>query len=161
MVEEEALSHEQGGEALPGRIVLYDGQCPLCQASVRFILRRDVKGRIRYAAQQSEIGRRLLGACGHPAQPGGTVLLLEKGRCHERSTAALRVLRALRFPWPLLYGLILVPRALRDAVYDFVSRRRHRWFGRRERCLLPSPEHAERFLDAAQQQQQQGEPGKV
>ena len=65
---------------------------------------------------------------------------------YTRSTAALRIARRLRFPWPLLYAFILVPRPLRDMIYDFIARNRYQWFGKRDTCMMPSPELRARFL---------------
>ncbi|MNC52636.1 hypothetical protein D3C75_1019930 [compost metagenome] len=75
-----------------------------------------------------------------------TVVLLEHGRCYTESSAVLRIARRLRFPWPAAYGLILIPRPLRNAVYRVVARNRYRWFGKDEQCLLPTPEIRQRFL---------------
>ena len=74
-------------------------------------------------------------------------MLIEGERCHVRSAAALRVARFLRFPWPLLYGLIAVPRVLRDAAYDFFAARRYAWFGKSESCRVPTPALRRRFVD--------------
>ena len=124
-------------------IVLFDGVCNLCNGAVRFILARDPRARFRFASLQSEAARRLLG--GDP--PAETIVLIEAGKTHTRSTAALRIARLLRFPWPLWYGWIVVPRPLRDGVYDWVARHRYRWFGRRDTCMVPTPELRDRFLD--------------
>ena len=73
-------------------------------------------------------------------------MLVEDGRVFTRSAAALRIVRTLTFPWPLAHALILVPRILRDGVYDFAARRRYRWFGTRDVCMVPTPEVRARFL---------------
>ena len=74
-------------------------------------------------------------------------MLLEDGHLYVKSTATLRIARRLRMPWPLAYAAIVVPRPIRDAIYDGIARRRYRWFGRRETCMVPSPDVADRFLD--------------
>ena len=71
---------------------------------------------------------------------------MDQGRAYTRSTAALRIARRLRFPWPLLYAFIIVPRPLRDLIYDFIARHRYRWFGKRDACMMPTPELRARFL---------------
>lgn len=76
-----------------------------------------------------------------------TVVLVDAGRAFTRSTAALRVFRRLRQPWPLAYALIVVPRPMRDWIYDAVARRRYRWFGKREACMVPTASLRRRFLD--------------
>jgi predicted DCC family thiol-disulfide oxidoreductase YuxK len=127
-------------------ILLYDGVCYLCNWLVRFAIKHDAHGRLRFSSLQSAKGRELLEANGIPAGDLDTVLLIEDGRVYDRSTCALRALRYLRFPWPLAYALIIVPRFIRDAVYDFVARKRYAWFGRMDSCPIPPPELRERFL---------------
>src|ERR1017187_4059456 len=124
-------------------VVLFDGVCNLCNGAVRFILARDPAARFRFASLQSDAARRLLG----DSAPSETIVLLEAGKTCTKSTAALRIARGLRLPWPLLYAFIAVPRPLRDLVYDWVARHRYRWFGKRDTCMLPTPELRERFME--------------
>jgi predicted DCC family thiol-disulfide oxidoreductase YuxK len=79
--------------------------------------------------------------------PAETIVLLDAGKTYVKSTAALRIARGLRFPWPLLYAFVAVPRPVRDLIYDWVARHRYRWFGKRDTCMLPTPELRERFLE--------------
>lgn len=129
-----------------GAIVLFDGVCNFCSASVGFIVRRDPRGRFRFAALQSPAGQALLERHGLTADADETFVLIEGDRAYTRSTAVLRVARGLRVPWPLLFGLIVVPPFLRDFAYGWFARRRYRWFGRREQCMTPTEELRERFL---------------
>jgi predicted DCC family thiol-disulfide oxidoreductase YuxK len=128
-------------------VVLFDGVCNLCNASVSFIIDRDPAGRFRFAALQSEAGRELLERHGRPvtATPE-SVVLVEAGRVYEQSTAALRIARRLKGGWKLLYAFALVPRPLRDLVYRWIARNRYRSFGREEACRRPTPELERRFL---------------
>lgn len=119
-------------------LVLYDDACGLCQASVRFIARRAPQGRFRFAPLQPPVTEAMLrasGAMAGAARQGAdaaagdrprTLVLVEGGRLYTRSTAALRIARRLRFPWNALAIGLLVPRRLRDAVYDLVARHRRR-----------------------------------
>ncbi len=136
------------GLDLDSPVVLFDGVCNLCNATVRFVLDRDRLGTLRFASLQSEPGRRLLGHFGIDLGEGdpGTVYLIEEGRLFDRSTAALRLARHMRGLWPLAAVLLAVPRVVRDAVYGFVAARRYRWFGRSDACRIPTPDEAERFL---------------
>lgn len=130
-------------------IVLFDGHCNLCCGSVRFISDRDPHARFRFASLQSKAAGKLLALHGglvQPADPASAVLL-QHGRAYTRSAAALRIARGLRFPWSLCYVLILLPRPLRDALYSFVAARRYRWFGRRESCMIPTPDLRGRFVE--------------
>ena len=128
---------------MAGAGVLFDGVCNLCNGAVRFILARDPAARFRFASLQSDAARRLLGDGG----PAETIVLLDAGKTYVKSTAALRIARGLRFPWPLLYAFVAVPRPVRDLIYDWVARHRYRWFGKRDTCMLPTPELRERFLE--------------
>jgi len=127
-------------------VVLYDGTCGLCDRLVQFVLPRDPHGRFRFAALQSDLARRALAAAGLPIDDFDTMVLIEGETVHVRSTAALRVVRRLRFPWPMLYALIVVPRPLRDAVYRWVARNRRRFRPSPAACTLPDPRWGERFL---------------
>jgi predicted DCC family thiol-disulfide oxidoreductase YuxK len=124
-------------------VVLFDGVCNLCNGLVRFLLARDRKGRFQFASLQSPAAHRLLGN----SAPVETIVLIEDGRTYVKSAAALGIARRLPFPWPLFYALIVIPRPLRDLVYDWVAAHRYRWFGKRDSCLLPTPELRNRFLE--------------
>ncbi|HEX2190955.1 MAG TPA: thiol-disulfide oxidoreductase DCC family protein [Longimicrobiaceae bacterium] len=128
-------------------VVLFDGVCNLCNASVQFILRRDPAGRFRFASLQSDAGRELLLRHGLDPDDLFSVVLVEGGRAYTRSDAALRVARGLGGGWRLLAALHVVPRPVRDGVYGLVAARRYRWFGKRDACMLPTPDLRERFLE--------------
>ena len=127
-------------------VVVFDGVCVLCSGGVRFLVPRDRAGRFRFAAMQTETGRRLLARHGIDPDDPVSFLLLEGGRAYTDSSAALRILVLLGGWWRLAGVLYVVPRFLRDAVYRFVARRRYRWFGRRETCFMPTAETAHHFL---------------
>ena len=128
------------------RTILFDGVCNLCNGFVRFVVRRDPAARFRFAALQSPAAAALLREAGVASPLPDSVILVEDGRVYLRSGAALRIARGLRFPWPLAYAAIVVPRFIRDRVYDAVAARRYRWFGRRDVCMVPTPELQKRFL---------------
>lgn len=111
-------------------LILYDGYCVLCNRSVAFMQARQRPGALEYVAQHSERGREILEACGLGGKPQEMLVFYENEHCYLRSTAALRALRYLRWPWPLLYIFILVPPFLRDPVYNLIAHNRYRWFGR-------------------------------
>lgn len=130
-----------------GPILLFDGTCGLCRRAVLFTLARDRPGVVRYASLQSGFARERLAAAGMGAADLDAVVLLEGERVSLGSTAALRLCRHLPPPWPALGVLLVVPRPIRDAVYSWVARRRHRWFGKHDACWVPTPELSGRFLD--------------
>ncbi len=113
---------------------------------MRFLLERDRSARFRFAPLQSEVGRDLLLHFGLDADAFHSVVLLDADGAHARSDAALRCARELGAPWSWSWLLSAIPRALRDAVYEFVARRRYRWFGKQDACPVPRPEWRERFL---------------
>lgn len=127
----------------PG-IVLFDGECLLCEGSVQFIIKRDPELHFRFAALQSEIGQRYLAQ--GPQLPADSFILIEQGQYYASSTAALRVVKRLKGLWPLLYVFIIIPPPLRNAVYRWVARNRYRWFGKRDACMMPTPEMRRHFL---------------
>ena len=125
-------------------IVFFDGHCNFCNGSVRFITRRDPSGTFRFAPLQSSIAERMLAP--HESARLDSLVLLKNNEVFVESSAALEIARDLSAPWPLLYGFIVVPRSIRDAVYRAFAKRRYRWFGRTEECYMPSPAERERFL---------------
>ena len=127
-------------------LVLFDGVCNLCTGVVRFVIERDPDARFRFAPLQSELGRALQQRHGLDPDALTTFVVIDVDGAATRSTAVLRILRGLPAPWRWLYPLRAIPRPLRDALYGLVARNRYRWFGRRDTCLVPTPELRSRFL---------------
>ena len=127
-------------------IILFDGHCNLCSGAVQFILKRDTKRYFRFASLQSPVGQQLLREYQLPAVAMDSFWLLEGQHGYDRSTAALRVVKKLRGLWPLLNFLLVIPKWIRDPVYNWVARNRYRWFGKREQCWVPGPQWSDRFL---------------
>lgn len=128
-------------------IVLFDGVCNVCNRLTRFVIEHDPPpARFRLAPLQSETGRRLLREHGLPEDDLDTFVLVEGDRAWVRSTAALRLLARLGPPWSLLAVLRVVPRPLRDAVYSWIARHRYEWWGKRDQCMVPTPDVRSRFL---------------
>ena len=129
-----------------GLVLLYDGVCGLCNGFVQFILRHDRHGTLRFATLQGTWGAEAARVVPNMAQVDSVVLLSRDG-ASIRSTVALEVARYLGGVWTVALVGYLVPRVWRDAIYDWVARRRYRWFGKLDACQLPLPEHRVRFLD--------------
>ena len=127
-------------------IVLFDGVCNFCDRSVNFIIERDPGGYFKFAPLQSEIGEKLLAENGVDKVETDSVVLIEDGKVYTHSTAALRVARRLEGAWKWFYYLIFVPRPIRDAFYKIFAKYRYRLFGKKDECMLPSPEIRARFL---------------
>jgi predicted DCC family thiol-disulfide oxidoreductase YuxK len=130
-------------------IILFDGVCNLCNSSVQFVIRHDKGAKFKFASLQSEFGQKILREEQLPVDDLRSFILIENGKVYTRSTAALRVAKKLGGAWPLLYGFIIVPRFIRDAVYDLIARNRYKWFGKQEACWVPTPELKNRFLLSA------------
>jgi predicted DCC family thiol-disulfide oxidoreductase YuxK len=128
-------------------IVLFDGVCRFCNASVNFLIDHDRHARLRFAALQSSTGQAILRRFGLKTDDFDTLVLVEGTRCSTRSTAALRVASYLDTPWRYLTALLLVPVFLRDPAYNILASNRYRWFGCMDACRVPTPELKARFLD--------------
>jgi predicted DCC family thiol-disulfide oxidoreductase YuxK len=130
----------------PKKLVLFDGVCNVCNAAVLFIVDRDPREQFVFASLQSELGQQVLRDHAIPPTTD-SVVLVENGETHVCSTAALRIAKELRWPWPVFYYLFTpVPRVLRDAAYQAFARRRYALFGKSDQCRIPTPELRRRML---------------
>ncbi len=130
-------------------VLLFDGVCNLCKGSVRFVIERDPDKRFRFASLQSAIAKELLGPEeAHATEDLDSVILIDADGVWRKSSAALRTAKRLKGPWRLMGVFLVVPRPIRDAVYDFIGKRRYRWFGRMDACWVPETDVRDRFLDA-------------
>ncbi len=128
-------------------IVVFDGLCNFCSSSVRFILKHDVRGVIRFAPAQSELGQTLLEQHGLNAADAESFLLIKNGKAYLRSDAALEVAKDFGW-WRWLRVFRIVPRGLRDWSYSVLARNRYTWFGKRDSCFVPTEEERSRFVDS-------------
>jgi len=127
---------------------MFDGMCNLCTGAVRFIIKRDSAAKFRFAAMQSETGMKLIRKHGLAHLSTSTLCLLtESGSLLTQSDAVLAIVRYLDGFWPMFYVARVIPRPLRNWGYAQVARRRYKLFGRRDTCLLPTPEINRRFLE--------------
>ncbi len=127
-------------------IVLFDGICNLCNHIVRFLIDKDSKKRFRFASLQSDIGQKIVKKFNLSTIEVNTIILVEGEKCYTKSTAVLRIAKMLKAPWPILFGFIIIPRFFRDALYNIISKRRYRWFGKMDKCSIPTEELRDRFL---------------
>ena len=128
------------------RVIVFDGVCNVCNASVNFVMARDPDRKFRFGTLQSEAAQQVLKELEVSTEDFETFLLLEDDRVFTKSTAALRVARQLGSLWPLLYALMVIPRPIRDAAYDVIARNRYHWMGKSETCRVPTPTDRERFV---------------
>jgi predicted DCC family thiol-disulfide oxidoreductase YuxK len=129
-------------------VLLFDGVCNLCNGLVQWVIERDPDAEFRFAALQSDAGQALRERLDLPTDEFETFVIVDGEEYPTKSTAALRVLRRLGLAYSILYPLVVVPRLVRDRVYDVVAAHRYGWFGRRESCRRPTPAREARFLGA-------------
>lgn len=138
-------------EALPEnkKILLFDGVCNLCNNAVNFIIERDKKDVFRFASLQSEIGRKLTRERGIEVEEAmNSFILIEPGVAYyQRSTAALEVAKDLSGGYSMLGYFSFLPEGFRDSIYNLVARNRYKWFGKKDNCMIPTPELKAKFLD--------------
>lgn len=127
-------------------VVLFDGVCNLCNDTVQFLIEQDDEGVLRFAPLQSEPGQALLAASGHSGDDLESIVLVDDGTYYEKSDAALRIAEYLEMPLSWAGNFRAVPRPIRDTVYDLVATYRYDVFGKRDQCMIPSPEVRSRFL---------------
>ena len=127
-------------------VILFDGVCNLCDRSVQFVIDRDPPGRFRFASLQSDQGRNLLAAHRYEGPELSSVILIRDGRVYTKSDAALHVARHLQGSARWLRFALVIPRPIRDHIYDWVADRRYRWFGEYASCRMPSPALTKRFI---------------
>ncbi len=128
-------------------LLLFDGVCNLCNASVQKVIKIDPQGKIQFASLQSDLGQELLEKSELPGEDFDTVILVEGDRYYNRSDVPLRIFKTIGGGWKLLYYIgKVVPKPLRDTLYNIVAKNRYRIWGKQEFCMIPSPELKERFL---------------
>lgn len=127
-------------------ILLFDGVCNLCNGVVQFIIKRDKKAKFKFTALQSDAGQQLLKQYNLPLDDFESFVFIHKGIAYQRSGAALRVARELGGFWKLFYGFIILPKIIRDSIYNLIAGSRYKIFGRQDSCMIPTPELRSRFL---------------
>lgn len=128
-------------------VVLFDGICNFCNYWVNFAIKRDRKQYIKFAPLQGEYAKKLLPEYGINPNLVTSVVLIDKGKAFTQSSAAFRLCKYLDGGWKLGYGLMIIPKFIRDFFYNIIARNRYRWFGKKESCMMPGPGMKERFLD--------------
>lgn len=133
-------------EAENKTIVLFDGVCNFCDNSINFIIGQDTKNRFKFAPLQSETGQILLDEYGIDPAETDSVVVIENGKAYTHSTAALRVAKNLGGAWSLLYAFVIVPKFIRDFFYKLFAKYRYKLFGKKDACMMPTPEIRQKFL---------------
>jgi len=127
-------------------VILFDGVCNLCNGAVQFIIKRDKTSKFLFASLQSDFGQSQLQKFGLDPSELHSIIALDNGKFFERSDAALTIASGLAQPWPMLGVFRILPRFFRDWIYDLISKNRYKMFGKRESCMIPTPELKGRFV---------------
>ena len=127
-------------------VILFDGVCNFCNYWVNFAIKRDKKKKLRFAPLQGEAAKKLLYQFGLDTSTFSSVILIDNGKAYTQSSAAFRICKYLDGGWRLVYGLMIIPKFIRDFLYNIIARNRYKWFGKRKECMVPTPEMIERFL---------------
>lgn len=129
------------------KIILFDGVCNLCDGAINFIFKHDKKDVFRFASLQSEIGQKLTSERGIDPEALESMLLIEPGVAYyQKSTAALEISKDLSGGYSLLSNFSFLPEGFRDGIYNIVAKNRYKWFGKKDECMIPSPELKAKFL---------------
>ncbi|VUD64977.1 hypothetical protein TDB9533_03448 [Thalassocella blandensis] len=133
------------------RIIIFDGECKLCESSVIFVIRHDKNAKFSFVQAQSPLGQALQSHYALHALDENTMILIQQQRAYTRSSAAVRIARELDGIWKLLALSWFIPLPLRNWAYHYIAKHRYRWFGRRSQCLIPDQTLESRFLSLNQE----------
>ncbi|WP_343486240.1 thiol-disulfide oxidoreductase DCC family protein [Allomuricauda sp. d1] len=129
------------------KIILFDGVCNLCNGAIQFVIKRDKKDVFRYAALQSDIGEQLIREHQIDTSKVDSIILIEPGMAYYvKSDAALEIANEFGGLWKALQVFKWIPKSFRNIIYDFVAKNRYKWFGRKDQCMIPTPELQAKFL---------------
>ncbi len=130
------------------KVILFDGVCNLCNSAINFIIKHDKNDVFRYASLQSEIGKKYIDQFNIDSTSLDSILLINsETQYFHKSSAALHIAKHLSGGYSILVVFLVLPKFIRDLVYDFIAKNRYKWFGKKESCMLPSPKLRKLFLD--------------
>lgn len=128
-------------------IVLFDGICNLCNSTVQFIIKRDTHNQFKFSSLQSEYGQNFLKERNLASSDFQSIILYEpEVAYYTKSTAALKIAQNLGFPYNLLSVFLLIPSFIRDWIYSLISKYRYHLFGKKDSCMVPTPENKRKFI---------------
>ena len=129
------------------KIILFDGVCNLCNAAVQFIIEKDKKDIFRFVALQSDLGKEITNHIGVNPEKIDSIILYEPGIAyHLKSDAALKIASELGGIYGFLSVLSFLPNKINDTIYDYIAKKRYKWYGKKEHCMIPTPELKAKFL---------------
>lgn len=127
-------------------VVLFDGVCNLCNSAVQWIIKHDPNAKVKFASLQSDKGKELIKRSSVSIGEMKSMVLIEKNKIYVKSTAVLKVCKYLKGIWKLGIMLLIIPRPIRDLVYEWIAKNRYKWFGKRNDCMIPTKQLKDRFL---------------
>jgi predicted DCC family thiol-disulfide oxidoreductase YuxK len=129
------------------KIILFDGVCNLCNSAVQFIIKRDSKDFFRFVALQSDLGIEICNYIGVDSSQLDSIILYEPGKAYYyKSEAALQIASDLGFIYSLATVFRIIPEKFRNQVYDYIAKNRYKWYGKKDSCMIPTPELQSKFL---------------
>jgi len=128
-------------------VILFDGVCNFCNYWVNFAIKRDKKKKLKFTALQGETAKQLLAKYNISPTSLSSVIFIDSGKAYTQSSAAIRICKHLDGGWKIFYGLMIIPKFIRDFLYNIIARNRYKWFGKKESCMVPTPELRDRFLN--------------
>ncbi|MBT6834831.1 MAG: DUF393 domain-containing protein [Bacteroidetes bacterium] len=127
-------------------IILFDGICNLCNSSVQWIIKKDKKTSFRFASIQSKAGISLLSECGLTKNQLYSIVLIENNSYRDKSDAIIQICVLIGGIWKLAKIFLIIPKVVRDLLYDYIAKNRYKWFGKRKTCMLPNEDVLSLFL---------------
>ncbi|MEP3836388.1 MAG: DCC1-like thiol-disulfide oxidoreductase family protein [Algibacter sp.] len=130
-------------------LILFDGICNLCNSSILYVIKRDKRSKFMFAPLQSEAGKKIIEKFNIDTSLIDSIILYnsKKDTISYKSTAAIKVASKLGFPTSILTIFLIVPSFIRNWVYDFIAKNRYKWYGKKEACMIPTPELKVKFLE--------------
>lgn len=138
-----------GIETLPKnkKIILFDGVCNLCDATVQYLIKRDNKDVFRFVALQSDLGEKIINYLGIDRSETDSIILYEPGKAYYyKAEAAIKIAGAIGGIYKLMNVFFILPKGLNNMVYDYVAKNRYKWYGKKTECMIPTPEMKAKFL---------------
>lgn len=128
-------------------LVFFDGVCNLCNSSVNYFIKKDRKNKLKFASLQSDAAKKILLHFGVQKIDLKSIIVLNNGKLYSKSSAIIEILRELGGIYKILLIFWIIPKPIRDFVYQFIADNRYKWFGKKETCMIPTPELKEKFIE--------------
>ncbi|MBI1937758.1 MAG: DUF393 domain-containing protein [Ignavibacteriales bacterium] len=128
-------------------IIFFDGVCNLCSGTINFLIKIDKRKVFRYSPLQSDFAKEKLHGIDLHVEGYQTIILLLNGSYYFRSEAIIKIFEQLRYPWRILAALKFPPLTFRDVIYKIISAKRYKLFGKKEKCMIPSKEISDLFIE--------------